>query len=203
MPSSALKTYAFLADAEGLADAGGSANLSVAWSSTDGNPLGSLEWQTASTSLESEKARKSTTDSWETLFGIPTNQQVIYAQCLGFDELNWNNNIANRRIRMRFVDSSNVSILASDLLDTGTGSPANNTGAPVAKSGGGLVAVNTANQPSSSGVKFEIQVDTSSGTGLTMDLEQDNIKLLIVYGNPVLDQIDFTGFPKSFMARGI
>lgn len=201
-PATAIRTWVFLADSEGLVDVGDSAALSAGWSATDGNPLGSLEWQTTSITLVSERARKATTDSWETLFSIPTAMSVTHAQVMGWDELNWNSHLLDRRVRMRIVDGSGTTVHSGgDLFDTGTGTTGNITGAPQAKGPGTQRPIIATYQPSSTGVKLEIQVDATSADGLSLDLEQDNIAVQIWYGNASQDTKDFALFPKPKLAR--
>jgi len=182
--ATASKTWVFASNNEGLADQSISANITVAWSATDGNPAGSLEWtRSGGTGAITEKASKSAGDSWETLFGIPAGSTVTDVQVLGWDELSWSTT-DTRRVRFRIISTLDLITVhsAGDLFDTGSGTPSPNNGTPAAKGAGTSRAVDALYQPSSSAVSLEIEVNVT--TSSTLDIEQDNIQVQITYTPP-------------------
>lgn len=190
--ATASRTYVFLSNAEGFADVGDDANWGAAWSASDGNPLGSLEWIKGALSLgaHSERARD-TLQSWSAKFpGIPAGATITDVQVTGWDELSWNTGYSARQVRFRIVDSTGTTVhSAGELFDTGSGVAANNVGTPSAKGAGTSRAVDASFQSAATQISFEIQVNvTASGTG-NVDFEQDNIAVTVTYtlGGPSLD----------------
>lgn len=189
--ATASKTWVFLANAEGLADVGLDANLAFAWIAGDGNPAGSVEWlQTVGTAGD-EKARKPTTDSWETLFGVPAGATVTDVQVTAWDSITWAvlNVAANGlRTRIRIVDSTGATVhSAGDLADVSE-KPA--IGGVVTGHGAGTSrAVDSAFQASTTGVRLEIQLTVTAAAGMNVDYEHDNVAITVTYttGAPAVD----------------
>lgn len=175
-------TFATATHPAAWTDVGDDAALDSIWSSTDGNPAGSREWtvSTPTTSSRSERARHAAM-TWEALFGIPPGAIVTQIQGLSWDELSWGIHQSTRRVLMRFVDAGGTIVhSAGDLLDSGAGTPTNNTGVAQAKGGGTLRDIDSAYQASNTPVRLEIQL-TVTDDGVSPDLEQDNIVIQITY----------------------
>lgn len=70
------KTFSFLNDAEGLVDMASSASVVFSHHSSDGNPLGCVQFtQTAKNAIEVEGAQQGISQSWET-WGVPFGATV-------------------------------------------------------------------------------------------------------------------------------
>lgn len=189
--ATASRTYVFAANAEGFTDVGDDAGLAVAFSGTDGNPAGSLEWLGSGLSLGAHSERsRDTLQDWTAKFsGIPAGATITQVQVTGWDELSWNTGYSARQVRFRIVDSGGTTVhSAGELFDTGSGVAANNIGTPSAKGAGTARAVDSSFQAAATQIRFEIQLNvTASGTG-NVDFEQDNIAVTVTYtvGSAVL-----------------
>jgi hypothetical protein len=161
-----------------VADVGDSATLTASISGVDGNPLPSLAWAAGVITGVCERARKTTGDSWETLFSIPANSLVTDIQVTDWDELNWTV-ITSRRARIRFVNDSFATVHSAGELFDVTGTPTNATGAPVAKGVGTSRAVDAAFQASATSVRIEFELTAT--TISTLDLDQDNVDVSAIW----------------------
>jgi hypothetical protein len=170
------RTWVFAANAEGFTDQGNSGALAVAWSASDGNPAGSLEWQG---SAATEFARD-TLESWTAKFpGLPGGVIITQVQVTGWDESLWTAGSPVRRVRFRIVDNTNAIVhSAGELFDTGSVGASGTTGTPIPMGAGTARNVDSAFQPAATQIKFEIQLDNTVGG---MDIEQDNIAVTVTY----------------------
>jgi hypothetical protein len=177
-----VKTWVFAADSEGLVDVGDSTTLAATWSSADGNPAGSLEWQTFSGSTTSERSRRSSTgQTWQT-WGVPAGATVTSVQVTAWDYLVWSmSGVSAIRLRFRIVDTSGATVhSAGELVDDTTTHSADG-GTVHAGAVGTSRAVDAGSQAAATDVRFEIEFNvTASGTP-NVDYEQDNIQLTITY----------------------
>ena len=172
------KTWVFAADAEGLADAGVSANIAFAYEGADGDPAsGCVKFTSASVPASIERARRAATgQTWET-WGVPagatvTNVQITAWRSKVVAESGGGINIA----RMRIVDSAAASVhSAGDLISSPVGAPATWITNPA----GSARAVNALSQASTTDVRLEIEYETYT-TG-TNDVRFDTITLAITY----------------------
>jgi len=192
-----IKTWVFLADAEGLADEGLSAAIAFAFVGADGNPPGCVGFTTTTDNLVAvtEKARRAATgQTWED-WGVPAGSTVTSVQITGWDSKTQTLNVGcSGTFSARVVDSGGVSVTAGgDLIDLSV-IPASGTGWG-ARTPGGAQAVNANRQPSATDVRLELQVIlTTNFAGSSIDYRLDNIALTIVYtpgggggGNTVAD----------------
>lgn len=195
------KTWAFLADTEGLADVGDSAITFQA--DTAGNPAQSVHFVGAATGIQERGRRATTGQTWET-WGVPAGATVTDVQVISWNSRKWAVMASQTpTISIRVVDSGGASVhSAGDLVSLGLG-----TGADVAwisQGAGTSRAVDAGKQASDTDVRLEIELDVTAAN-TAWDIAVDTILLRITYtvsGVPGTQGPNFPGTTASLANAG-
>ena len=183
--ATAVKTWVFASDAEGLVDAGNSASLGFAYEGSDGNGAGCVKFTQSMQNAgdQTEYARRAATgETWED-WGVPAGATVTQVQITGWDErLVSNNKLSNHSLDVRVINSGGTTVhSAGDLLGVSLGTGTDSTW----QSGGAGTqrAVDASYQASDTDVRLMLiyQCDINTGAGSDVDQRFDNIELTIVY----------------------
>lgn len=180
-----VKTWAFASDAEGLADAGNTANLTFAAETGDGNPAGSVKLTTGTKGQTlTEFARRATTgETWET-WGVPSGGTVTAVQVTAWSErLVANTKLSSHSLKARVIGSGGTTVHSvGDALDAALGTTTDATWQ--AGTAGSSRAVDAGSQASTTDVRLELEYTvTTSGGGGSANVDQrfDQIALTITY----------------------
>lgn len=173
------RTWAFATDAQGLADAGNSANIAFAYEGSDGNPSGCVKFTTTATSLSNavEKARRATAgETWET-WGAASGSTVTQIGSISFDicvpsQAGLVGGINS--VKVRIINSSGTTVLTGDLVNWGWS--LEGTSWTTRASVGSTRNVSSAYQASTTDVRLELEFTVSTGaSGVNIDVRLDNI----------------------------
>lgn len=176
------KQWLFPTDAEGIADAGNSAAISLAYDSTND----CIEFVCTTKNItQTEFFRRATTgQTWQD-WGVPAGATVTAVEITSWAERLTNNTKLNTHsIKMRVIGSGGASVHgATDLVDTALGTTVDTffVAGPVT---GNAVAVSGGSQASTTDVRLEIEylLDTDSGGGGASVIQEiDGINLEITY----------------------
>lgn len=115
-----VKQFNFVADSEGLADAGNHAGIVFTWLSSDGDPSnGCVRFTTTQNSLNQAKEyarRPSSGQTWEG-WGVPQGAEVLTVYATLKQKIESDGGLDNLTIKARIVDETGVTIhSAGDLL---------------------------------------------------------------------------------------
>jgi hypothetical protein len=189
-----VKTWVFLADAEGLADTGNHANIAFAYDGADGSPAsGSVKFTCTTNSLTAavERARRAATgQTWET-WGVPAGATVTGLQITSYRKKRSLDINSDATVKFRVVNSSAATVHSAGELESeaiGGGTTDISWQTDVASPSR---AVDASYQASTTDVRMEIEVTLNTGGTTSISLAYDTIELTITYsaGVPVGEQV--------------
>lgn len=155
---------------------------------SDGNPANCGRFYGAallSGNTDSDKARiGSGSDTWQTLFGVPSGATVTSVQITGYDVkcvAAPTGTGPTATLKARVLDSGFANVCAADLLNASlTTAP---TGIWSTSSGGSSQTVNVGKQASNTVVYFEMEHHVTQGStgSSTPDYRFDNVVVVVTY----------------------
>lgn len=183
--SSIVKTFSFLADAEGLADGGNHANIVFAFEGGDGDPLGCVKFgypDSGALTNAVEYARRATTGQTFETWGVPSGSEITSVQ-LSYKYKKNSAPLTAQTIKARLIDETGTPIHDGDLISAslGTGTTGWLAGTP-----GASVSISPAYQASTQDVRLELDITVSKSGGAVSPNETlfDGFELTITYTGP-------------------
>lgn len=184
----ALKTFVFLSDNEGLADAANSSIITVSWVSDDGNPdYGCLDFDfSGAMTSEIEYARNPSTGiTWED-WGVPEGSTVTDVQITAYQHSYIENNkVTSLLFKARIIDSVGDSVTDDTQADLISESLGVDGFSWTAASAGSKIAVNSDRQSSTTDIRLELEVEMTATGGNNSNYRIDTFEITIFYTGSV------------------